>query len=130
MMQEADPNGEVGSKKISYATFKRIVGVGHPSCLDSAHQHNTNICLSCWTPYILTWHHTGKLCLMALRIFSGVFDYIDRRISEDGDSNGFIEVHDLKRAFAFLGFDVRSPLVSDRGQHANGCEHAVLSASC
>ena len=34
MMAEADPSGEVGTKQITYEKFEKIVGVGHPSCLD------------------------------------------------------------------------------------------------
>ena len=34
-MMEADPEGENGSREISFERFSQIVGVGHPNCLDS-----------------------------------------------------------------------------------------------
>lgn len=41
----------------------------------------------------------------------GIFDYIDTEFSIDSPK-GEMHVSDLKHAFAFLGFDVRAPLVS------------------
>lgn len=41
---------------------------------------------------------------------SSVFDYIDSKISNEAPA-GYMSLSDLKKAFAFLGFDVRRPLV-------------------
>ena len=43
-----------------------------------------------------------------------VFDYMDDKISTEAPV-GFMSLSDLKKAFAFLGFDVRAPLVPTLG---------------
>ena len=56
--------------------------------------------------------------ICALNVLS-VFDYLDQKISKEAPP-GFMNLSDLRKAFAFLGFDCRSPLVVQEMQSIVG----------
>ena len=62
--------------------------------------------------------------ICALNVLS-VFDYLDQKISKEAPK-GFFNLSDLKKAFAFLGFDCRSPLVVQEMQSIVGARTYIM----